>query len=45
MIQVKNLVPSQQYYVNEGDPFKFGLLQLKNPGSIQITAEFQISIY
>ena len=45
LIRVKNLVPSQRYYVNEGNPFKFGLLQLKNPGSIQITPEFEINVY
>ena len=45
VVQVKFLVPAQANYVNEGDPFKFGLLQLKNPGSIQQTPEFEISIF
>lgn len=45
IVHVKYLVPSQNNYVNEGNPFKFGLLQLKNPGSIQETPEFEINIY
>ena len=45
IIEVTNLVPSSQYYVDAGNPFKFGLLRLKNPGSIQTTPEFAMAIY
>jgi len=44
-IRVTNLVPSSTYYVDSNNPFKFGLLQLKNPGSIQTTSEFTMAIY
>ena len=45
IVRVSNLVPSSEYYVDAGNPFKFGLLQLKNPGSIQTTPEFAMTIY
>lgn len=39
-IKISNLVPSSTYYMDAGNPIKFSLLNLKNPGSIQTTPEF-----
>ena len=43
-IKVSNLVPSYVNYVDSGNPITFGLLRLKNPGSIQTTPEFSMLI-
>ena len=45
LLKIKDLVPSSQYYINENDPFKFAILQLVNPASINPTAPFEITIY
>lgn len=42
---MSNLVPSFTNQVDPSNPITFGLLQLKNPGSIQTTPEFAIAIY
>lgn len=44
-VEVTNLVPSYVNQVDPNNPITFGLLQLKNPGSIQTTPEFAIAIY
>ena len=44
-IEVSNIVPSYENYVDENNPFTFSLIQLKNPGSISTSSEFAISIY
>ena len=44
-VEVSNLVPSYVNQVDPNNPITFGLLQLKNPGSIQTTPEFAIAIY
>ena len=44
-VEVTNLVPSYVNQVDPNNPITFGLLQLKNPGSIQTTPEFAIAVY
>ena len=39
------MVPSPRWHVDQNNPFKFGLLELRNPNNIQQTAPFQITIY
>ena len=39
------MVPSYVNQVDPNNPITFGLLQLKNPGSIQTTPQFSIAIY
>lgn len=45
VIEVNNLVPSSSYYVDADNYVRFSLTDLKNPGSVQATQPFSMSIY
>ena len=38
-------MPSARWYVDQNNPFKFGLLDLRNPNNIEQTSPFQITIF
>lgn len=39
------MVPNQNYYVDQGNFVKFGLVSMKNPGSIDPTSAFSLTLY
>ena len=39
------MIPSPRWYVDQNNPFKFGLLKLRNPNNILETPPFTITIY
>lgn len=45
VIEVNYLVPSSRYYVDADNYVRFSLTNLKNPGSVQATDPFSMSIY